>query len=118
MEGNKINNLEDVIDSRDVLDRITELQAMDMDTEEEEELEGLQMLIQDIADTGLTPADGITLIRETYFTEYAQELAEDVGAISSTPQWPLSHIDWDAAAEELQGDYVSVEFRGIEYFCR
>ena len=113
-----ITNLNDIIDSRDVLDRITELQAMDMDTEEEEELESLLDLKGELEDYSLTPADGIMLIRYTYFTEYAQELAEDVGAISSTPQWPLSHIDWDAAAEELQGDYVSVEFRGIEYFCR
>ena len=114
-----INNLEDVIDSRDVLDRIAELQNTDDPLEDDrEELESLIMLRDDLADTGLSLEDGITLIRETYFTEYAQELAEDIGAISSAPQWPLDHIDWDAATGEIMGDYVVVDFQGVDYFCR
>lgn len=60
----------------------------------------------------------VTLIRETYFKDYAQELAEDVGAIDPKASWPLSYIDWDAAAEALQMDYTAVEFDGVTYWTR
>lgn len=36
--------------------------------------------------------------------DFAENLAEELGAISSERQWPLSHIDWDAAWNELTHD--------------
>ena len=32
--------------------------------------------------------------------------------------WPYSCIDWEQAAEELQQDYMSVEFDGVTYWMR
>lgn len=61
---------------------------------------------------------GATLIRESYFESYAQELAEDIGAINSDAQWPTCHIDWKAAAEALKMDYSEVEFDGVTYLIR
>lgn len=61
---------------------------------------------------------GATLIRDSYFEDYAQELAEDIGAIGSNMQWPLMYIDWNAAAEALKQDYSSVDFDGVEYWGR
>lgn len=64
--------------------------------------------------------DGVTLVRESYFETYAQEFAEDVcdeGQGLST-EWPYRHIDWEAAARELQMDYTCIEFDGITYYCR
>lgn len=60
----------------------------------------------------------VTLIRESYFKDYAEELAEDIGAINSEASWPNNHIDWDAAADELLGDYTSTEFEGVTYYYR
>ena len=61
---------------------------------------------------------GTTLIADSYFAEYAEELANDIGAINKDAGWPLSFIDWDAAAEALKADYTSREFDGVTYWAR
>lgn len=134
-----IDNTEDVIDSRDVIARIEELRASwaeatgddpddyaslstddlraGLSDDEAEELTALQ----ELASEGETLSDwvhGETLIRDSYFTEYAQELAEDIGAIGSGNQWPLYCIDWERAARELQMDYTPIEFDGVTYWAR
>lgn len=60
----------------------------------------------------------VTLIRDTYFEYYAQDLAEDIGAVKRDAEWPTSYIDWTAAAEELQQDYSSTEIKGTDYWYR
>lgn len=59
---------------------------------------------------------GETLIRDSYFVEYAQDLAEDCGMIPHNLQWPCHCIDWDKAARELQMDYMCVDFDGVRYW--
>jgi antirestriction protein len=50
-------------------------------------------------------------IEENYQGEYssdedfAQQLAEDIGAINKNAQWPNNCIDWEHAASELMYDY-------------
>lgn len=61
---------------------------------------------------------GAHFIREDCFTEYAQELADDIGAVDDSHGWPLSYIDWDAAADALKMDYTSVEYLGHTYYVR
>lgn len=63
-------------------------------------------------------AHGATLIRDSYFEQYAQQYAQDIGAIDPNASWPLSCIDWDQAARELQMDYTSVDFDGADYWVR
>lgn len=63
-------------------------------------------------------AHGLQLIADSYFEEYARELAEDIGAISGDERWPATCIDWEKAAGELQYDYSSVEFDGETYWYR
>ena len=62
--------------------------------------------------------DEPTLIAESYFETYAQELAEDIGAIPSDLQWPVRHIDWEAAADELSQDYSEFDFDGGAWLIR
>lgn len=50
--------------------------------------------------------------------DYAQELAEETGAVPDNAAWPCTCIDWDKAARELQHDYGSVEIDGITYWTR
>jgi len=62
--------------------------------------------------------DGITFIADDYFETYAEEYADDIGAIDRNASWPLSHIDWTAAADELKVDYTSVELDGNTFWYR
>jgi hypothetical protein len=59
-----------------------------------------------------------TMIPAYDFTEYAQELAEEIGAISHNQNWPNYCIDWERAARELKMDYSSVEVNGETYYFR
>ena len=61
---------------------------------------------------------GETLIRESYWVEYVQQLAEDIGSVSSDAAWPYNHIDWEAAADELLIDYTTLDFDGETYYMR
>jgi hypothetical protein len=83
---------------------------------DEERLADLLELDDEIALGGA--AEGETLIAARDFVEYAQELAEDVGAAPDTTQWPLYCIDWKWAARELEMDYTQVEFDGKDWLVR
>lgn len=170
--GISISNADDVIDSRDVIARIEELESL-IESEEISEANGAEArkdengnTVEDIATcgecgkswndalvSGSTPAPsgrcpyegiheeiaelhalqeladeaegyapdwkhGEALIRDDYFETYAQQLAEDIGAIDKAAQWPNTCIDWEQAARELQQDYTSVEFDGVTYWIR
>lgn len=117
---------EDVFDSRDVIARIEELETEIADAaemEEEPDADAAEELVALIAlrDEASGSPDwryGETLIADSYFEEYAQQMAEDIGAIDRNASWPLTHIDWTAAADALKQDYMSVEFDGVEYWIR
>lgn len=61
---------------------------------------------------------GETLIREDYFTTYAEEIASDCCEMPRDLKWPFTHIDWEAAAEELKSDYTTLDFDGVTYYAR
>lgn len=61
---------------------------------------------------------GITFIADSYFEDYARQLAEDIGAIESDAGWPACCIDWERAAQELQVDYTSTHLFGTTYWYR
>jgi antirestriction protein len=119
MTTRTIDKYDDTIDSRDVIERIEELRADDSRTDDETaELRALEAL-QGEAE-GYCPdwSYGATLIRDSYFVTYAQELADDLGLIPRDAGWPCTCIDWDQAARELRMDYTAVEFDGITYWVR
>jgi hypothetical protein len=126
-----VNNRDDLIDSRNVDARIDELEdervswleteKTDWSEENESDAEELAALLAFREDARRVNSEwnyGATFIRDSYFAEYAEELADDIGAIDSDARWPLNHIDWDAAADELKQDYSSVDFDGVEYWVR
>ena len=121
-----ISNYDDVIDSRDVISEIEELEeileehAEEDGTEPQEAKEKLELLyaLRNEANGSPDWKYGEVLIRDSYFKEYAQELAEDCGMINSDASWPNTCIDWDQAARELQVDYFSVDFDGVDYWIR
>jgi len=116
---NEISKYDDVIDSRDVIERISDLLDCmpELDADESAELKALQRL----AEQGSCSPDwhhGELLIRESYFVEYAQELAEDCAMVSESQRWPNYCIDWDWAARDLMADYMNVDFGGVPYLIR
>jgi antirestriction protein len=117
MKTKTLSNLDDIIDSRDVIERIEYLQGTD-DDDEKEELAALVALAEEGADYAPDWSYGEALIRDSYFVEYAQELAEDIGAVNSDAAWPNDCIDWEQAARELRWDYSSIEFDGVTYWIR
>lgn len=132
-----IDNTDDVIDSRDVIARIEELtlaradllsdDALDAehvainvagwDEANATELGALSALAEQAEGYAEDWAHGVALIRDSYFKDYAQELADDCGEPAPT-SWPYTCIDWDQAARELQMDYTSVDFAGVTYWVR
>lgn len=128
----------DVIDLRDVIARVEELEAEREDSdipaneyggpndtwnEEREELATLESFLAELSgNSGDEQWRGdwypVTLIADSYFTEYAQQIADDIGAINADASWPNSCIDWEEAASQLQMDYSSVEFDGVTYWYR
>lgn len=114
----KISKYDDIIDSRDVIDAIKELSELEDPAEDDiYELEVLKKL----EEQGKESPDwqyGETLIRESYFTDYAEELAYDLGLADENASWPISYIDWDRAAADLKYDYFTVDFDGVYYLIR
>lgn len=130
----RIDEFANVIDSRDVIYRVRQLQALrapgpvpegvleedDYETDQDTlfaELSELESL-EDAASSAPDWDYGAQLIRDSYFVEYAQQLAEDIGSVSRDGEWPCSYIDWERAADALKIDYFDVEFRGVTYWIR
>ena len=117
----------DVTDSRDIIARIERVES-DLDqarvdgndtTDLEAELEALEAFAEEASEYAPDWHYGETIIHEDYFTQYAQELSDELslrdGAMA---QWPFMHIDWEAAADALKADYSEVEFNGVTYYIR
>ena len=114
----------DLLDVRDLIARREELEACkSLDEYEYDELKLLTGVLDELRGQGGDERwrgswYPVTLVSESYFKDYAQEMAENVGAISRNEQWPLNHIDWNAAAEALKTDYASITIDGNEYWYR
>lgn len=116
-----LNNLPDVETGRYYIEQVgAEEGDYAWDREDDEKLADLEQLQSELSGDLRYHGDNLepTMIREDTFEEYAQELAEDVGAIGADLQWPLMHIDWEAAADALKIDYTSVEYDGHTWLIR
>jgi len=101
----------------DTLDEEVNIDPLDPD--EEEELRILMALREEVSyNAGEDWEDGVTLIRDSHFTDYAQQLAEEVCDMQSASQWPFYAIDWERAARDLRMDYSPVDFDGVQYWAR
>jgi hypothetical protein len=132
------DNSDDVIDSRDIIERITELESelADFLEETEEDEDGVEVVVNDEDDfddiaelrTLRELRDevdgyasdwkyGVTLIRRTYWVEYVEEMLKDIGDLPrDIPSY--IEIDWEATASNIEQDYSTVDFDGEEYLYR
>lgn len=97
---------------------ITQSDSPFEDPDDAAEYEALKAFAKEFEDRAADYAYGETAIRDSYFEQYAMELADDIGAVPSDVAWPCTCIDWDMAARELKQDYMSIEFDGVTYWTR
>jgi len=109
----------DTIDLRDVAEA-----AADFEHDDHAEAVAIRAafikdgLANDVDSFAAYAEDEPVAISEYYFAEYAQELAEDHGAISGDEEWPLRCINWEWAARELLYDYSTFTVDGTDYHVR
>lgn len=129
----EISEYADLLDTRDIIERIEWLEsdeAKDTDTYEAKEIEEFAQELTDLM-AFMDEMKGyggdeqwrgdwypLTLIADNYFEQYAQELAEEIGDISSEIRWPYTCIDWEKAARELQVDYSEYTFKDHTFWAR
>jgi hypothetical protein len=123
----------DVIDVRDIIERIEKLEVSKethqdepegghWSDEEAQELANLMSIMEEMKGYGGDEQwrgdwYPLTLIAESYFTEYCQELVSDIGDMPrDIPDY--IEIDWEATAQNLKVDYSEVEVNGFTYFYR
>lgn len=100
-------------DEIEAADRTVQNAESEFGEDEREELSELENLESEVGEW----RHGNTLIREDYFEEYAEQLADDIGAIDRNARWPFNCIDWKEAADQLKADYSEVTYAGYTYFC-
>ena len=111
----------DIIDVRDIIACIEYFD--DEENDENEELNNLLSIMTELESVGGGDEQWrgdwypLTLIADSYFTDYARELLEDCGDLPKE----LPHyieIDWDATARNIRVDYTPVTINGATYWTR
>lgn len=98
----------------DIGDKAEPFSASDpLDDDERERLSSLTTLRDEFDSRDWR--DGVTLIPESDFEDYARETAEDIGDI---PDYLAAYIDWERFADAVRMDYSVVEFDGETYYYR
>lgn len=158
MKGNKMTifksvlNKEDLLDSRDIIDRIQDLAKFqievfneqlsledddDLQIEEdnyshilfrrwlkegegidEERDELIKLLeLQDQCEDLSDWEHGETLVHASYWVEYVEGLLIDCGDLPKEIPHYIA-IDWEKTADNIEQDYMRVDFDGEEYLIR
>jgi hypothetical protein len=122
----------DIIDVRDIIERVEELEnemqgeipdgTTWADTDEAAELAKLVAILSDLAGNGGDEQwrgdwYPVTLIRDSHFTDYAQELCEDIGDVPRNLPHYIA-IDWEVTARNIRMDYTPTEINGVTYWYR
>lgn len=140
-----ISFLEDLLDIRNIIERFEELEAekealqegiSDGDNEEDrrttqaelsewheehgDEFNDLKKVIDDLQGNGGDEQwrghwYPMTLINESHFTDYCEELVNDVEDFK-IPSYV--EIDWEATADNMKADYSSIDVGNNVYFYR
>jgi hypothetical protein len=116
----------DIIDVRDIIERVEELEELQEQGEYLEtpdcEMTSLRALLADLAGNGGDEQwrgdwYPVTLIRDSHFTDYAQELCEDIGDVPRDLPHYIA-IDWEVTARNIRMDYTPTEINGVTYWYR
>ena len=124
---NSISNMDDTIDSRDIIERIESLEedaenfleehpeADFYTTDEGKELLVLRALADEASDYSPDWTCGSQLIRESYFEEAMDAMVADCYTLpKDMPSWMSIKLDYNA----LKQDYTEVDFDRVTYYVR
>lgn len=96
---------------------IAEADLAAWDDDNGEEYEALKAFCEEAEQYCDGWSSGVQLILDEHWTEYAEQLTQDIGAIPrGLPEWLV--IDWEATADNLRDDYTAVEWGGYTYWVR
>ena len=129
MQATTLDLTADIIDVRDIIARVEELETMregldktdpDQDADLAAEHCQLAHILEDLKGMGGDEQwrgdwYPITLIRESYFTDYTEELISDCYNLKLPD---FVHVDWEATAREVKVDYSETNIDGVTYFYR
>jgi hypothetical protein len=110
----------DIIDVRDIIARVEELE--ETGAQKSHEFSTLASILVDLNGMGGDEQwrgdwYPITLIRDSFFADYARELLEECGELPrKIPHY--IEIDWQATARNIRVDYSSIEINGATYWTR
>lgn len=126
-----VDNNNDILDSRDIISRIEELEndrdswnddednATTWEAEYPEDATELTTLT-DLAEECENYSEweqGEALVRYSYWEDYVQELLADCGDIPrDLPHYLV--IDWKQTADNISQDYATVTYDGVDYYIR
>lgn len=121
-EGNNIMNEshddllnQQLIDSRDIIERIEELEGQD--ELEESEKDELQFLKEFENENIPEWSDGAILINSSYWVDYVKEMLEDIGDIPRDLPHYIA-IDWDKTADNISQDYSIITVNVDDWYYR
>lgn len=117
-----ISNYYDVIDSRDIIERIEELQVLIAEESTDadflewcKEFDALTSLAEEAEKYSDDWQYGAQLIRESYFEIYMDEMIADCYELpEDLPFWMTVVYDYEA----LKQDYTEIDFDGVTYYIR
>lgn len=131
MQSTALDLSADIIDVRDIIARVEELEELidgegcaDQCQEYADELQALRAILADLQGLGGDEQwrgdwYPVTLIRDSHFRDYAEALADEICADERRDaSWPYNCIDWEQAARELRYDYSGVDIDGVTYWTR
>ena len=59
---------------------------------------------------------GITFVARSHFTQYCREMVADLEGVAGFPSYVV--VDWEETANNLEQDYSSIDINGAEYLYR
>lgn len=138
-----------ILDSRDLEDRISDLEELELgiaeakaaldNVESADDIEDLQNALaqaeanlaeqmkwdtelEDLRDARDEVPEwkyGATLIPDSDWVQYCQDLVEEVCDVPrNLPSYIANNIDWDGVAKELAYDYSEITLNGVCYYYR
>lgn len=109
---------EDMTDSfEDILLEEEEIQSWKEDWFKE--LEEIEQIDEVENEVGREFGYGCSLIDESDFEEYCEELVKDIGDLpNDLPSYIENNIDWSGVADDLKQDYSELDYQGTTYLFR
>lgn len=85
--------------------------------DDEDELSSLISLADECEEYASDWRHGETLIRESYWVDYVEELLKDIGDLpKDIPSY--IEIDWEKTSDNIAADYMKVDYDGVDYYIR